>query len=211
MDIRKSLSVQQLRADVPPCTRALDAGSWIECGELPGAFQFNFDELWALHPEEYGKVVMYGRQLHTPRWQQSYIRPYTFSGVQHAALPLPEAFQPFLDWAQDATKGGPYNSCLINWYADGEHYIGPHRDDERELQRGAGIMSISLGAERVFRIKDALTKGDKLRLDLPLKDRTYLIMYGAMQRDYTHEVPKISGKKGQRCGKRINITFRRMK
>ena len=44
-----------------------------------------------------------------------------------------------------------------------------------------------------------------------MKNQTYLIMCGDMQKKYTHEVPKVSGKKGEEMGRRINITFRKFK
>lgn len=37
---------------------------------------------------------------------------------------------------------------------------------------------------------------------------TVLVMGGKFNTEFTHEVPKIGGKKGEETGKRINITFR---
>ena len=41
-----------------------------------------------------------------------------------------------------------------------------------------------------------------------MPDRTVLVMGGRFQKEFKHEVPKIAGGRGQRIGRRINITFR---
>ena len=210
MDIRNYFGNSAPQA-AQPVRHTLDKECYIIAGNLPAELSSDFSDLWNLHPDDFGTVVMYGKQLKTPRWQQSYIRAYTFSGECHESLPLPEQFQPFLDWANAQTAGQDYNSCLVNWYENGEHYIGPHRDDERELIKNSEIMSISLGAERIFRIRDYATKGDQYKQDIIVRDKTYLIMCGRMQQRFTHEIVKVSGNRGKQCGKRINITFRKMK
>jgi alkylated DNA repair dioxygenase AlkB len=60
---------------------------------------------------------------------------------------------------------------------------------------------VSLGAERVFRIR----ADKKIVLDLKMPDNSYVIMGGKMQQQFTHEVPK-SKKVIER---RISITFRK--
>lgn len=44
-----------------------------------------------------------------------------------------------------------------------------------------------------------------------MPDGTFLVMGGTFQKEFTHEVPKINGVKGENIGKRINITFRQFK
>lgn len=166
---------------------------------------YDFEELWNLHPEEYGEVILYGKRMKTPRWQQSYDLPYNFSGMLHDALPLPDQFKPFLDWANSLGLG-EFNQKLINWYSNGHHYIGAHSDDEKQLVPNSPIVSISLGAERKFRLRLKGAKG--IYKDILLPDRTALIMAGQFQKELTHEIVKISGKKGEKVGRRINITFR---
>lgn len=182
----------------------LGQNSWLECGRLPDELTYDFETLWNLHPAEFGQIKIMSRYIDTPRWQQSYEKPYRYSGMLHQALPLPAEFIPFYDYARTMY---PFNQVLINWYENGHHYIGPHSDDTRQLEADSPIFSISLGTnERVFRIRDKATK--KVVLDMPMPDRTYLIMCGETQNHFTHEVPKINGKKGENVGRRINITFR---
>lgn len=64
-----------------------------------------------------------GKDIQTPRYQQSYDKPYFFSGIMHPAKPLPEEFKPFLQWA-NSLGYGQFNMTLINYYRDASDYIG---------------------------------------------------------------------------------------
>jgi alkylated DNA repair dioxygenase AlkB len=180
--------------------------SWIDKGLLPVELaNVNFEELWNLHPEKYNQVVMAGRVVNTPRWQQSYNKPYFFSGMAHEALPVPDSIRPYWDWANSAGYG-EFNQILINWYANGHHYIGTHSDDESQLIYESPIISLSLGAERIFRLREKKSK--QVVHDIPMPHGSVVVMGGMMQNQFTHEVPKINGIKGDDVGRRINITFR---
>ena len=43
---------------------------------------------------------------------------------------------------------------LINKYENGEEYIGKHSDDEKGLEPKCGVICVSYGAIRKFRIRD---------------------------------------------------------
>jgi alkylated DNA repair dioxygenase AlkB len=188
----------------------LSEDSWVDQGDLgDGCGVIDFDALWELHPAEFGLVRMFDRIVSTPRWTQSYGRRYWYSGVMHEAEPVPELLKPLLAWANalpccTAVDGvrGVFDQVLVNWYADGAHYIGPHCDNEAQIRTSSPIVSVSLGAERVFRVRDKGTK--QIALDLAMKDRSYVVMGGEMQRRFTHEVPKTK----KESGRRINVTFR---
>lgn len=47
----------------------------------------------------------------------------------------------------------PTPQVLLNWYQDGTHHMGAHSDAERELIPLAPIISVSLGQERIFRVR----------------------------------------------------------
>lgn len=208
MDIRKYFKPVSGMNEFKPKLFTLDHESYIEQRAIPIPLQamYDFDELWKLHPEEYGTVSYMGKVVNTPRWQQTYLRDYYFSGMMHKALPLPVEFQPFLDWANTVSANVVYNQVLVNWYGDGNHYIGAHTDDEQQLVPLSPVLSVSLGQERIFRIRQKRT--NDIVVDIPMPNNTYMIMGGKVQRNYLHEVPKVSGTKGSQMDKRINITFR---
>lgn len=95
-----------------------------------------------------------------------------------------------------------FNGILINEYPDGEHYIGKHSDDESALSN-AGVVCISYGASRKFRIRDKLT--NKIVIDIPTTSKEIWVMGGDFQKEFTHEIP-IEKKIKE---KRISFTFRK--
>src|SRR5229473_1387378 len=88
------------------------------------------------------------------------------------------------------------------FYRDGNDSVGLHADAEPEM--GSVIASVSLGAERLFRLK---RKGGIDAFWERLPHGSLLIMAGNTQKTFKHEVPKESGV----IQPRINLTFRRIK
>jgi alkylated DNA repair dioxygenase AlkB len=98
--------------------------------------------------------------------------------------------------------GTQFNGILVNKYLDGNDYIGAHSDDETGLD-GLGVVAISYGAERIFRIRN---KNDKsLVCDEPTSHCGILHMGGNFQKLYTHEIPMQKKIKESR----ISFTFRK--
>lgn len=190
--------------------------AYLVTGRLPDYLTSDYviRDLKSIRPEKVGQIKLRSKLIPTPRYQRNYIRNYSFAGLQHQAdVPLPDILSPFLSFcntlerdAIGAHGNNSFNQLLVNWYLNGNHYIGAHSDDVRQLQCNSPIFSASLGQERVFRIRDKITK--KIVLDLPMKHGTYLVMCGTFQKYFTHEVPKVSGAKGQSMETRINITCR---
>jgi alkylated DNA repair dioxygenase AlkB len=92
-----------------------------------------------------------------------------------------------------------YNAVLCNLYQNEHDSIGLHVDAEPEM--GPVIASVSLGAERLFRLK---RPNGKVVFAERLPHGSLLIMAGKTQRNFKHEVPKESGI----AQPRINLTFR---
>ena len=94
-----------------------------------------------------------------------------------------------------------YNAALCNLYRDGNDSVGLHADAEPEM--GPVIASVSLGAERLFRLK---RKDGSVAFFERLPHGSLLIMAGDTQKNFRHEVPKEAGV----TQPRINLTFRRI-
>jgi alkylated DNA repair dioxygenase AlkB len=171
-----------------------------------------YQRLWDLHPQEHGTVIMYGKELDVPRWQKAYGRDYKFSRMNHVADPLTDPFLlKLLAWVNQHS-GRVYNSALLNWYANGLHYIGKHADDESQLVPQSPIYSFSFGETRNFRISSKANVSEKIEpITLELHNNSLVVMAGKMQTYYLHEVPKVTGKKGEALKSRINVTFRQFK
>jgi alkylated DNA repair dioxygenase AlkB len=192
-----------------PVHQEYSPASWVDSLWLPIELAPRFNELWDEHPAVFARVIVYGIEHPTPRWSQSYGRAYIYSGVKHEALPIPSNLAPLVQWANGLGYPGSFNQVMVNWYESGLHYIGKHSDSEAQLIPGLPIVSISLGAERKFRIRDKQTGA--IVSDIPLPNLRVLVMGGAMQREFTHEVPKMTGRTAGTTGRRINITFRQFR
>jgi alkylated DNA repair dioxygenase AlkB len=94
-----------------------------------------------------------------------------------------------------------YNAVLCNLYRNGNDSVGLHADAEPEM--GPVIASVSLGAERLFRLK-GLTELVVFAERLP--HGSLFIMAGQTQKNFKHEVPK----EPEVEQPRINLTFRRI-
>ncbi len=98
-----------------------------------------------------------------------------------------------------------FNGILINLYNGGNDYIGKHSDNEKELSSSGTVAAISIGKERVFRIRNKVKGGTgKIIADIRTTNGQLLVMDGKFQLEYTHEVPKDIS-----TGIRVSITFRR--
>jgi alkylated DNA repair dioxygenase AlkB len=92
-----------------------------------------------------------------------------------------------------------YNAVLCNLYQNGNDSVGLHADAEPEM--GPVIASVSLGAERLFRLKG---KNGTLAFAERLPHGSLFIMAGDTQKNFRHEVPK----EPDVALPRINLTFR---
>jgi alkylated DNA repair dioxygenase AlkB len=101
----------------------------------------------------------------------------------------------------EALSQHQFNSVLLNYYRNGQDSVGWHSDDESELGQNPVIASLSLGASRDFHLKHR--NKPKLRHSIALEHGSLLLMQGATQHNWRHQVPKRTHALG-----RINLTFR---
>ena len=148
--------------------------------------------------------IRFGRQRRNVGFFSDESVGYTYSGQTMPSIPLSAApiLQQLLP-AVNQSLGTNFNGILVNRYINGEKYIGAHSDEEKALDKTKSMVaSISYGATRKFRIRDKETK--QIVLDYPHTARTLLVMEGAFQRSYTHEIPIEKRVKDER----ISVTFR---
>lgn len=92
-----------------------------------------------------------------------------------------------------------FNSCLDNWYRDGNDSISPHSDKEAEN----GVFTVSLGASRTFNLIPIASGG---KITTKLNNGDLAIMMGETQKHYKHEIPKEKRVKDPR----ISLTYRKV-
>ncbi|CAL8323260.1 alpha-ketoglutarate-dependent dioxygenase alkB homolog 3 isoform X1 [Gadus morhua] len=138
--------------------------------------------------------------------------PYTYANSTMAAN---TQWSPLLlslrEKVQEACgDGSSFNSLLCNLYRDGKDSIGWHSDDEASLGPAPTIASLSLGDTRLFSLRKQPPpeeNGDYTyveRVRVPLGHGSLLVMDGATQDDWQHQVAKEYHDRGPR----INLTFR---
>lgn len=186
------------RIDLDLCNHLLQGRLPAECS---AEFRNRFDELWELHPPEPRRLLIHGREVPAPRWDQAYGCDYVYSGQVNAAESVPDILCPLLNWV-NAAIDSRLNGVLVNWY-DGSlgHYIGPHRDSVQNLVADSPIVTVSLGEERIFRMRPVAGKG---YVDIPIPHGSVVIVPYATNRTWKHEVPRSK----RHRGKRISVTFR---
>lgn len=173
-------------------------------GILPEHLHFDcvkFNELWAMHPQNYHEIKMHGRVVKTPRWQQAYGKNYKYTGSVNNALPIPSILHDIMSWCQ-STIDHRLNSMLLNWYdAALGHYIGKHRDNTHDMIPNTPIITISFGEERIFRLRPWKQNGF---CDFLAKNNGVFIIPYTTNESWTHEIPKSS----KYNHKRISVTLR---
>ena len=162
-----------------------------------------FDEMMAVTPWRHEIASVMGRRVPIPRltaWHGE--AGYVYSGIRMIPAPWNA---PLLEIkaVAEACAGHAFNSVLLNLYRDGRDSVSWHADNEPGLGRDPVIASVSLGATRRFQMKHR-RREERLALDLP--HGSCLVMAGATQHHWLHQVPKTS----RPVGPRINLTFRAM-
>jgi alkylated DNA repair dioxygenase AlkB len=159
---------------------------------------------WQRHKASFNYAV--------PRDEAYYGDPgtnYTYSRREYKPLPWIQELLSLKTRVEEATprvaysnSGLPrlgYNAVLCNLYQNGNDSVGLHADAEPEM--GPVIASVSLGSERLFRLK---RKNGGIAFAERLRHGSLLIMAGQTQKNFKHEVPK----EPDITLPRINLTFR---
>ena len=153
---------------------------------------------------EYPPIKIFGKTCHQRRCVGFFSDQsigYQYSNQLSSSKPMTTSLLALLEQVNHIF-GSEYNGILVNKYKTGEDYIAAHSDDEKCLN-DVGVVAISYGATRKFRIREKTTK--KMVRDFALKSCSMLQMGGKFQEEFTHEVP--IEKKIQ--DERISFTFRK--
>lgn len=152
------------------------------------------------------RLKLFGREVDAPRlssWIGDSEAAYTYSRTCFEPHPWPPLVAELRD-ALTQMFGIRFNGVLANRYRDGRDSMGWHSDDERELGPDPVIASLSFGAVRRFRLRHRNGMAKPIAIDLA--SGSLLVMAGATQRNYRHDLPKTA----RAVGERINLTFRRI-
>lgn len=157
-------------------------------------------------PWRQDSIRIAGKDTPIPRLQAWYGDPgmtYSYSGLKLDPLPWTPALAAIKQRIEDYSDCH-FNSLLANLYRTEQDSVGWHADDEPELGQNPAIASLSLGDTRDFQLKHR--KHPEQKLSLPLQHGDLLIMKGALQHHWVHQIPKSKTP----CQPRINLTFRRI-
>jgi len=151
-------------------------------------------------------IRFYGKKSLVPRleaWYGDAGKSYSYSGIRMDPLPWIEELLE-IKKAIEPIAQTRFNSVLINYYRDGQDRVAWHSDDEKELGQNPVIGSISLGAERKFKLRHKAFDQNGEQAEIMLAHGSLLLMKGPTQHFWKHEIPRTA----RHIGKRINLTFR---
>lgn len=153
------------------------------------------------------QLRIFGRTIPSPRLVCAFGDPglsYRYSGVDRATQPWPAQLLAARDRIAELV-GQPFSYALVNLYRDGHDRLGWHSDAESDIVRDSTIASLSLGAARPFQLRGR-EKGSSIH-EVVLADGSLLLMRGATQRLYKHQLPA----RARVRGPRFNITLRQVR
>ena len=151
------------------------------------------------------KIKMFGKLIDQPRLTAFYgntNKDYSYSGIVMKPIEWNEDLL-FIRKRVEEAANIQFTSVLLNYYRDGKDSMGWHSDDEKELGQNPVIGSVSFGESRVFQMRHKFRKDIK-KVDIALTNGSFLLMKGATQHFWQHQIPKTN----RELESRINLTFR---
>ena len=166
----------------------------------------NLEELLSTIELNQESIKIFGKEVLQPRLSALYGEmgtSYRYSGKTFNATPWTGWLKELAEKCSEIS-GVSFNTALLNFYRDGNDSMGLHADNEPELGKNPVIASVNYGATRkmIFR-----RNSDKAKLVVELIHGDLLIMCGALQHNWKHELPKEKRVEAAR----LNVTFRKVK
>lgn len=135
------------------------------------------------------EIIIFGKKCKQHRsvgFYSDISRGYNYSTSKTPAKKMHPCLRELLIYVNDKFNYD-FNGILINKYLNGLDYIGKHSDDERNLDKTVGVVALSYGATRKFRIRNKFT--NKIVIDLLSEKNKIIQMTGDFQNEFTHEIP----------------------
>ena len=154
------------------------------------------------------EVNFYGKTYSVPRktaWYGYEGFNYSYSGINCFPESWTKELLEIKSQIELFIPDEDFTSVLLNLYNNGNDKMGWHADDEKELGINPTIASVSLGETRRFDIKHK--KNKDLQFKFELTSGSLLIMRGALQHHWVHQIPA----QKKVINPRINLTFRTIK
>lgn len=132
---------------------------------------------------------------------------YFFANTLARSNPMTPEMKQMLGIVNEKLGGAGFNGFLINLYRDGSDRVGAHSDAEKGLDPTSGVISISIGSERKFRVRRKVPKQAGVIVhDVYTRNMFGLQMRGRdFQKNFKHEIVAEKGV----VAERISITARR--
>ena len=195
MDRRSPAAV---RLDLPTADIVLFSGAFP--AEVADDY---FTHLLEYTPWRQDRIQVFGKDHAMPRltaWYGDFA--YTYTGIANPPGPWSPQLLRIKALAEELA-GETFSGVLLNLYRGGRDSVSWHSDDEHALGSEPTIASVSFGATRRFQLR---RKGEhKMRAAIDLHHGDVLVMRGATQRLWQHQIPKTA----RTVSPRINLTFRR--
>lgn len=144
----------------------------------------------------YQKWFEHKKRYFCPMWKQRF--------PQWESFDIDPTIQKLINQMQqlanniNGIKKPQINSCLINKYPNGEHFIAPHRDSPESFGAFPTIIILSLGETRTLRFENS---DETFTYDL--EPGSIFIMHGESQNKFLHSLDKSST-----SNVRYSLTFR---
>ncbi len=149
-------------------------------------------------------IKLYGKPISLPRltaWYGDHGTGYIYSGIVNEPQPwTPSLLE--VKQSVETPAGVTFNSVLLNRYRSGKDSVAWHSDDEKEFGANPVIASVSFGGTRTFQLKHKKRKD--LKASIELTHGSLLLMRGATQHHWLHQIPKTA----KDVPERVNLTFR---
>ena len=163
-----------------------------------------FDILFEETPWQQDDIKVFGKVYAQPRLTALYGnngKPYSYSNITMYPHEYTFALSEIKNHVEKIAQV-TFTTCLLNLYRNGKDSNGWHSDDEKELGLNPVIASVSFGVERIGKLREKENKKNTLKITLG--SGSLLLMKGATQHNWQHQIPKTT----REINPRINLTFR---